>query len=72
MSAKRNITLELLKLFKLPVYVITAIAAIIPISLFLEGEDWTALVVAALFCAVGWFVIKVLDVFITELSKDDE
>ena len=71
MSAKRNITLELLKLFKLPVYVITALISIGIITLAFD-EDITILIVVPIACAVGWFIIKVLDVFINELSKDDE
>ena len=72
MSAKRNITLELLKLFKLPVYVITAFFAIAAVATAVEEEEFSMLIVAPLAGAVGWFVIKILDVFVNELSKDDE
>lgn len=72
MSAKRNITLELLKLFKLPVYVITAIFFFGFIYESFNDGDFEQLWGSVTAGAVGWFVIKILDVFINELSKDDE
>lgn len=72
MSAKRNITLELLKLFKLPVYVITAFFIFAWIYESFNDGDFVQLWGSVIAGAVGWFVIKVLDVFIKELSKDDE